>query len=59
MIKGLASSLHRDIHVRGVGFRHLADLFTGGWINGGERFAGLAVHPPIVDKKFGRRHGGF
>ena len=51
-----ARCFHRDIDIGGVGFGHLADFLAGGGINGGERLAGLAVDPAVVDQKFSRRH---
>jgi hypothetical protein len=46
MFKGRARRFYCDINVRSVGFRHLADLFTGGGVDGPERLAGLAGLPP-------------
>ena len=59
VFEGCARRCHRHLHIRRIGFGHLADFITGGWIDGGESTAGAAFDPLVVDEELLReRRGG-
>src|SRR5579863_4728004 len=51
-----AGCVNSLVHIRRVGFGHLADFLAGGGIDGGERLSGYTVYPLIVDQKLFRSH---
>jgi hypothetical protein len=51
MFEGLACGLYSLIHVSGIGFCDLTDLFAGGWINCCEGSAGFARDPLVIDQE--------
>jgi hypothetical protein len=51
MFEGLACGLYSLIHVSGIGFRDLTDLFAGGWIYCCEGSAGFARDPLVIDQE--------
>jgi hypothetical protein len=54
VFESFARRPHGAVDIGGVGFRHVANDFSSGRIDGGKGFPGRAIHPLIVDEQFGR-----